>query len=120
MSVVKANTYLAASGSTTEEPSIPALDQRMAKAWVVYNGATNTIEAAYNTSSVVDGGTGDYNWYFTESFADVNYAAVGSAGEGNTTSNITFRTQATNNVRVLNIGASAYDDPHNSLIAFSS
>ena len=33
MSTIKANTLLHSDGSTTTQPSIPALDKRMAKAW---------------------------------------------------------------------------------------
>ena len=59
MSTVKANTYLAASGSTTEEPSIPALDQRMAKAWVNFNSnASSSIRDSYNVSSITDEAAG--------------------------------------------------------------
>ena len=47
MSTIRTNTLLAADGSTTTEPSIPALDQRMAKAWVNFNG-TGTV--AINSS----------------------------------------------------------------------
>jgi len=61
MSTIRANTLLAADGSTTTEPSIPALDQRMAKAWVNFNGTgTVAIRDAYNVSSITDNGVGIY------------------------------------------------------------
>ena len=42
MSTIKANTLLHSDGTTTTQPSIPALDKRMAKAWVNFNG-TGTV-----------------------------------------------------------------------------
>ena len=59
MSTIKVGTLLAANGNTTTEPSIPALDKRMSKAWVNFNGETtgnNTIRASYNVSSCTDHG----------------------------------------------------------------
>ena len=58
MSTIKANTLLHSDGSTTTQPSIPALDKRMAKAWVTFNGnGTVAIRHSYNVSSVVDTAT---------------------------------------------------------------
>ena len=42
MSTVKTNEIRHTDGTTTTEPSIPALDQRMAKAWVQFGGAAQT------------------------------------------------------------------------------
>ena len=54
--------------STTTQPSIPALDTRMAKVWLNYNGnGTPTIRDSYGVSSVTDNGTG----YYT-----INYATT--------------------------------------------
>ena len=86
MSVVKANTYLAASGSPTEEPSIPALDQRMAKAWVNFNGTgTVAILDSYKVSSVTDNGTGNYIINFAVAMNNTNYALFDgfTGGAGN-------------------------------------
>jgi hypothetical protein len=59
MSTISANTFLAADGTPTTEPSIPALDQRMAKAWVNFNGTgTVAILSSYNISSITDLGVG--------------------------------------------------------------
>lgn len=48
-----------------------------AKAWLVYNGSTNTILASHNVSSVTDNATGDYTVNFTTAFSSGNYAVVG-------------------------------------------
>ena len=76
MSTIKANTLLHSDGTQTTEPSIPALDQRMAKAWVNFNGTgTVAIRDSYNVSSITDNGTGDYTVNFTTAMANVNFAA---------------------------------------------
>jgi hypothetical protein len=78
MSTLKLDTILAADGTQTTEPSIPALDQRMAKAWVNFNGTgTVAIRDSYNVSSITDNGTGDYSINFATAMANVNYTASG-------------------------------------------
>mgnify|MGYP003643776522 FL=1 len=77
MSTIRANTLLAADGSTTTEPSIPALDKRMAKAWVNFNQAT--VNDSYGVSSITDNGTGDYTITFTTAMANANYSITGMA-----------------------------------------
>ena len=84
MSTIRTNTLLAADGSTTTEPSIPALDQRMAKAWVNFNGTgTVAINGAYNVSSITDNGTGSYIINFTSNLADANFTVAGFSGRNN-------------------------------------
>lgn len=85
MSTIKANTLLHSDGSTTNPPAIPALDKRMAKAWVNFIGqGTVAINSAYNVSSITDNGTGDYTLNFTVNMANVNYSMAGMAGANNT------------------------------------
>jgi len=75
MSTIKANTLLHSDGTTTTQPSIPALDQRMAKAWVNFNGeGTVAINSAYNVSSITDNAQADYTVNFTNSMANANYS----------------------------------------------
>ena len=80
MSTIKANTLLHSDGSTTTQPSIPALDQRMASAWVNFNGTgTVAIRDSYNVSSITDITTGQYLVNFTTSTSNSNYScALGS------------------------------------------
>tara|TARA_R110000787_G_scaffold261985_1_gene367339 strand:- start:15 stop:395 length:381 start_codon:yes stop_codon:yes gene_type:complete len=81
MSTIKVNTLLAADGTSTTEPSIPALDQRMASAWVNFDGTgTVAIRSSYNVSSLSDIGTGDYVINFTVSMPSVDFCAVGGMG----------------------------------------
>ena len=75
MSTIKANTLLHSDGSTTTQPSIPALDKRMAKAWVSFNGqGTVAIRSSYNVSSITDGGAGIYTVNFTNAMANTDYS----------------------------------------------
>ena len=74
MSTIKANTLLHSDGSTTTQPSIPALDTRMAKAWVAFNGiGTVAIRSSYNVSSITDDGVGKYGVNFSTALTDGNY-----------------------------------------------
>jgi hypothetical protein len=80
MSTIKANTLLHSDGSTTTQPSIPALDTRMAKAWVSFNGSgTVAINKSFNISSITDIGTGKYRVNISPSMSDANYVWVGTA-----------------------------------------
>ena len=56
-----------------------------AKAWVNFNG-TGTIATrdSFNTSSLTDNGTGDYDNSFTTSFSNANYTHSGMSGDGGT------------------------------------
>tara|TARA_R110002074_G_scaffold200293_1_gene368233 strand:+ start:122 stop:493 length:372 start_codon:yes stop_codon:yes gene_type:complete len=77
MSTIKANTLLHSDGTTTTQPSIPALDTRMAKAWVVFNGTgTVAVIGSYGVSSMTDLGTGQYRVNYTNSLSSTNYAVV--------------------------------------------
>jgi hypothetical protein len=51
-----------------------------AKAWVNFDGATPTVRASYNVTSVTRASAGFYTVTFTNAFSDTNYAVVGSAG----------------------------------------
>ena len=82
MSTIKANTLLHSDGTTTTQPSIPALDKRMAKAWLCINQtATQSIRGdAFGVSSITDIAVGKTTVNFETAMADVNYAAVATAG----------------------------------------
>jgi len=76
MSTIKANTLLHSNGSTTTPPSIPALDTRMAKAWVNFNGTGSVaIRDSFNVSSITDNNTGNYTISYITALANTNYAA---------------------------------------------
>jgi len=77
MSTIRTNEILHSDGTTTNEPSIPALDQRMAKAWVKVSSSF-AIEGSYNVSSVTDVSAGRSRVNFTASMADTNYSVSNS------------------------------------------
>ena len=78
MSTIKANTLLHSDGSTTTQPSIPALDKRMAKAWVNFVENTVVINDSYNVSSVTDNSTGVFTVNFAVNMSSANYVALGT------------------------------------------
>ena len=81
MSTIKVGTLLAADGSTTTQPSIPALDTRMAKAWVNFNGSgTVAIRDSYNVSSITDAAAGNYRVNFATAMANNDYSAIATDG----------------------------------------
>lgn len=55
----------------------------LCRAWVNYNGATTTVQASFNVSSVTRNGIGDYTINFTNALTDTKYAWSGSAGFDN-------------------------------------
>jgi hypothetical protein len=70
----------------------------MARAWVNFNGTTNTagfctIRASGNVTSVADNGTGDYTVNFTTAMPDADYVTTGTCSGADT---------PTNNVATLN------------------
>jgi hypothetical protein len=55
--------------------------QASVRAWVNFNGTgTVAIRAAYNVTSIADGGTGAYTVNFTTALPDANYARCVTAG----------------------------------------
>jgi len=52
----------------------------IAKAWVKYNGSTQTINNSFNISSVTYNSAGVYTLNFTTAMANSNYVIAGSAG----------------------------------------
>ena len=103
MSTIRTNTLLAADGSTTTEPSIPALDQRMAKAWVNFDGTgTVAIRSSYNVSSISDHGTGFYSANFatailadysvsTTAWNSANYVTGSASAHDRNSTNVLLR-----------------------------
>ena len=100
MSTIKVGTLLAADGSTTTQPSIPALDKRMAKAWVNFNGTgTVAINSAYNVSSITDNVVGQYSVNFGTAMTTANYIFVlGGRDENNGMGIPTFQADPTRSI----------------------
>jgi hypothetical protein len=62
---------------------LPASGQ-LVKAWVTYNGNTQTILASYNVSSVTYRDAGRYTVNFTTAMTDGNYSVVGMVSNDST------------------------------------
>ena len=87
-SILRVNTLTDASSNNSTAMS--TINQGTAKAWINFNGsgtssgATITPRDSFNNDSITDNGTGDYTVTITSAMANVNYAHVGTAGQGNT------------------------------------
>ena len=64
----------------------------ISKAWLCYNGTTQTILGSFNVSSVTRNGTGDYTMNFTTAMPNANYAVAGMA-RNNDNNNDTYIVQ---------------------------
>ena len=86
ITTAKVTTIQDASGGNSSTPE--QLEQGRAKAWVNFDGTTNTggscdIYDSYNVSSVTDNGTGDYTVNFTGGvLSNANYCIAGSISWG--------------------------------------
>ena len=127
MSTIKVGTLLAADGSTTTQPSIPALDKRMAQAWVNFNGTGNVaIATSFNISSITDINTGEYRANFTAAMPS-SYAVV--AGILGATSSLYNSIVASGdvalsanyvNLRIVHVNSGTPDTNSVNVIAFSN
>ena len=76
--------------SSNNSTAMSTINQGTAKSWVNFNGtgtsagATITSRDSFNISSVLEVSTGDYTVTISSAMANVNYAHVGTAGQGNT------------------------------------
>ena len=127
MSTIKANTLLHSDGSTTTQPSIPALDQRMAKAWVNFDQEGSAgIRSSYNVSSFTDTSTGRFTVNFASTLSTADHVWVGNAGNhGGTVGSgrdITLdgaMTTTSLRGRVTHSNSSVSDDTYVAVIVFS-
>jgi hypothetical protein len=69
----------------------------IAKAWVNYNGSTQTILSSFNVSSVTYTGTGNYTVNFTTALPNSNYSISGM----NNSWGQNYDTQTTSSFRLL-------------------
>jgi len=86
ITTAKVTTIQDASGGNSSTPE--QIEQGRAKAWVHFDGTTNTggscdVYDSYNVSSVTDNGTGDYTVNFTSGvLSNANYCVTGSISWG--------------------------------------
>ena len=108
MSTLRVNTLQNTAG--TGQPAMVGA----AKAWVNFNGTgTVAIRAAFNVSSITDGGTGNYTVNFTNAFEDTNYSAYSCSGSGKFAFGYwTAPTTTTFTVQTTSFGGAAEDQPY--------
>jgi small ligand-binding sensory domain FIST len=63
----------------------------IAKAWVNYNGVTQTIRGSFNVSSVTYSSTGRYIVNFTTAMPNTNYCGTGTVGGSSSNDATTVR-----------------------------
>ena len=106
-SSVGSMTVVGEGGSTTTN-----LQQGIAKAWAVVDGTgTIGLSDSFNCASVSDGGTGDYDVFYTNNMASANYSSpmnpsgdsfIARSNEGRATTKVQIQT--------INLSDSAVDD----------
>jgi len=128
MSTIKANTLLHSDGSTTTQPSIPALDQRMAKVWCTFDStSTLSVIDSYNVSSITDIATGNFRANFATALPNNNYVIVGGGDASGTNNSIIrydrakgVRSTTSFGMRCSSVDGVNTDSPYNSLVVFGS
>lgn len=98
-----------------------------AKAWVNFDGTTNTggnctIHSSFNISTVADEGTGDYTINFATDMADDDFAPAGMANNHGYSAKVCENSRAAGNIRIM-VGpysGSAVDASRVSVIVFGN
>lgn len=135
ITTAKVTTIQDASGGNSSTPE--QIEQGRAKAWVHFDGTSNTggscdVYDSYNVSSVTDNGTGDYTVNFTSGvLSNANYCITGSISWGTnqsrnilnvaTTPNTSYTAATTTALRLesVNYGnGNAYDGNSVSIAVF--
>lgn len=94
------------------------------RAWVQFAGATGTIAAAFNVSSVTRTGVGTYTVNFTSAMPDIKYASLASCGSGSSgggfaiPSSTAAPTTTTCNLNTVNAGGTGTDYAYISFAIF--
>ena len=109
MSTLKVNTLQDASGNNSTTTA--HLSEGRAKAWFNLNGTgTPAFRDSFNCASITDNGTGDHTVVITTDFGSVNYTAVGTTKEADSTgvsgTIIGFNSQAAGAIRLITCNAS--------------
>ena len=124
MSTIKANTLLHSDGSTTTQPSIPALAPAMARLWVEFDGDDSVIYDSYNVSSITDNaGNGNYTVNFSITLSNTNYAeSIQASGRTGAWGARGYGTKTTTSrpIYTLSEAGTPYDGNEVSYIVFSN
>jgi len=98
-------TFDTLSTSSTEADNVAS---RTAKAWVYYNGGTNTILSDFNVSTVTDVGTGNFTVNFSSSLASSSISVSGIGRFDGNAQVICIRSAGTGSVGLYTGSAHAY------------
>tara|TARA_R110000737_G_scaffold332627_1_gene349649 strand:+ start:318 stop:689 length:372 start_codon:yes stop_codon:yes gene_type:complete len=123
MSTIKVGTLLAADGSTTTQPSIPALDKRMAKVWCSFSMVNQTLYDSYGVSSIADSGVGNTTVNYSTSMAANHYCiALGSHKIQNWDEQLQYTSPNASSVLLRNYTGAieAIDTDHVSIVIFDN
>ena len=106
-SSVGSMTVVGEGGSTTTN-----LQQGIAKAWAVVDGTgTIGLSDSFNCASVSDGGTGDYDVFYTNNMASANYSSpMSSSGDSFIARSNEGRATTKVQIQTINLSDSAVDD----------
>ena len=119
MSTIKANTLLHSDGSTTTQPSIPALAPAMAKAWCKWRQQDHLIDNSYGVSSITDTGIGLTQVAFSTALSSSEHSTLISDDDyGN--SFINGHTATKVDVRNMNQSNGGYADALMNIVIFGS
>ena len=101
-----------------------------ARAWVYYNGSTQTIISSFNISSVTRTATGYFTVVFTNAMSNANYVVAGSVSESTGgTASTSWTMRDVNNPRttttfyiwtLVSSGTAFNDNPNINLIVFGT
>jgi len=86
----------ASSNTVSATPLAVKWNPGVAKAWCKLSGATWTIDASLNVSSITDNGAGDFTVNFTTAFSTANYAYAGCAKSTGTIASSNFSVEQAN------------------------
>ena len=119
MSTIKANTLLHSDGTTTTQPSIPALAPAMAKVWCKWSQADQVIDGSYGVSSITDAAVGWTRVNFSTALSSGNHATVCSDDNyGN--SFVSSHTATSVLLHDMNDANSGYADALMNVVVFGS
>lgn len=100
---------LAISSLGTKVLTINTIPSFLFKSWIAYNGATSTIGASGNVSSLVKNATGDYTVNFSTNMPDANYGIFTTAHQDATDSSLISFTVISRTVSGYRIRYGHYD-----------
>lgn len=121
-SIIKVDEIQNKAGSTSLAANkLPDMLSGSAKAYMLFDGTTNTIKKSFNIASLTDNGTGQHDGNFTSNMDSINFSAPACSrtGGGNGDKQYTDPNNAGNvDVVMYNSGGSYVDNLNVSVAIF--